>query len=387
MKVLKDTFKAVRCAAIPRKVLVVLQFTVSVTLIIGTIIVYQQIQFARNRPVGYSRGGLVMVPTYNPEIHNHFVAVKDELVGKGAIVAMAESGSPTTEIYSSTSGLEWRGKDPNLSTDFGNIDVSYDYGKTVGWQFLEGRDFSREFGTDSSALVLNEAAANYMGFKNSAGEQVTWFGQPFHVIGVVKNMVMTSPYEEPKPTVFSMSNEPTNVAILRINPKSSAKDAVNKIESVFKKYNPEQPFQLQFADDEYNKKFGNEQRVGKLAAIFATLAIVISCLGLFGLASFVAEQRTKEIGVRKVLGASVFNVWNLMSKDFLVLVIISFFIAIPASYYFMHKWLQNYTYRTNIAWWVFVVAGLGAMLITLFTVSYQSIRAALKNPVKSLRTE
>ncbi|CAN5821687.1 ABC transporter permease [soil metagenome] len=387
VKVLKGTFKAGRFAAIPRKVLVVTQFTVSVTLIIGTIIVYQQIQYAKNRPVGYTRDGLVSIYTMNTTIHDHFDAVKNELQNNGAIVSMAESGSPTTGVWSTTSGLSWRGKDPNLSTDFAAIDVSHDYGNTIGWQFKEGRDFSRDFATDSSAVILNEAAAKFMGFQNAVGETVTWWDRQLKVVGVVKNMIMNSPYDEPKPTVFELINEPANVAILKINPAAGAKDAVSKIEKVFKKFNPDQPFEYQFVDHDYAKKFSNEERISKLASFFAILAIVISCLGLFGLTSFVAEQRRKEIGVRKVLGASVLNVWNLLSKDFVILVAISFLIAIPASYYFMHNWLQNYNYRTDISWWIFLAAGIGSLLITVLVVSIQAIKAAVANPVKSLRTE
>ena len=387
VKVLKGTFKAGRFAAIPRKVLVVLQFTVSVTLIIGTIIVYQQIQFAKNRPVGYTRDGLVSVSTMNAAIHDHFDAVKNELIQKGAIISMAESQSPTTGTWSSTSGLNWKGKDPNLSTDFASIAVSYDYGKTIGWQFKEGRDLSKDFATDSTAIILNEAAAKFMGFQNAVGETVLWWDEPYKVVGVVKNMIMNSPYDEPRPTVFSLVNEAENIITLKINPAENAKDAVSTIETVFKKFNPDQLFEYQFVDDDYAKKFSNEERISKLASFFAVLAIAISCLGLFGLTSFVAEQRRKEIGVRKVLGASVLNVWNLLSKDFVMLVAISFLIAVPTSYYFMHNWLQNYNYRTEISWWIFLATGVGSLLITVLVVSIQAIKAVVANPIKSLRTE
>ena len=365
VKVLKGTFKAGRYAAIPRKVLVVLQFTVSVTLIIGTIIVYQQIQFAKNRPVGYTREGLISIPTMNSSVHDHFNAVKDELVQTGAVTSVAESGGPTTGIWNSTSGFSWKEKDPNLSIDFGVVSASYDYGKTIGWKIKEGRDFSRDFATDSSAFILNEAAVHFMGLKNPVGERVTWWGQPYTVIGVINDMVMESPYNEARPVIYTLSNEPGSVAIIKINPSANAKDAVSKIEPVFKKFNPEQPFEYKFVDEDYAKKFGDEERIGKLASVFAILAIAISCLGLFGLTSFVAEQRKKEIGLRKVLGASVLNVWNLLSKDFVRLVIISFFISVPLSYYFMHNWLQNYNYRTGLSWWIFAVAGAGSLLITI----------------------
>jgi len=388
VKVLKGTFKAGRFAAIPRKILVVLQFTVSVSLIIGTIIVYKQIQFAKNRPVGYTREGLVAIPTFvDSSIHVHFNAVKDELMQAGAVISMTEASSPTTGIWASSSGFNWKGKDPNLSIDFKTVRGSYDYGKTVGWQIKEGRDFSKDFATDTSAYILNEAAVQFMGLQNPIGETITSFDKPFTVIGVIDDMVMDSPYDTPKPTIYSLSDQQGTFTIVKINPTTGTKDALSKIEKVFRKFNPDQPFEYQFADEEYAKKFNNEVRVGKLAGFFALLAIIISCLGLFGLASFVAEQRTKEIGIRKVLGASVFSVWNLLSKDFVVLVLISFFIAVPVAWYAMSKWLLDYSYRINISWEIFLIAGLLAFFIALFTVSFQAIKAALANPVKSLRTE
>ena len=386
VKVLKGTFKAGRFAAIPRKVLVVIQFTVSIALIIGTIIVYNQIQFAKDRPVGYTRQGVITLPL-TPEIHSHFNAMRDALIQSGAITSMSEAGSPTTATWGSSSGFSWKGKDPNLSIDFLNVSTSYDYGKTIGWQIKEGRDFSKDFGTDTSAVILNEAAVNFMGFKNAVGETITWWDSPLKVIGVVHNMVMNSPYDEPKPTVFNLATDEQNITIAKINPSSGAKDALTKIEAVYKKFAPDQPFEFKFANDEYAKKFTSEERISKLASFFAILAIAISCLGLFGLASFVAAQRVKEIGVRKVLGASVLSVWNLLSKDFMMLVIISFFIAVPIAWYAMNKWLMDYSYRISISWGIFLIAGIAAIAIALLTVSFQAIKAAIANPVKSLRTE
>jgi putative ABC transport system permease protein len=387
VKVLKGTFKAGRFAAIPRKVLVVVQFTVSVTLIIGTIIVYRQIQFAKDRPVGYTREGLVTIPTPDSLIHQHFNAVKDELMQTGTIASVAESGAPTTSIWGSSSGFSWKGKDPNLSIDFGTARVSDDYGKTIGWHVKEGRDFSKDFSTDSSAVILNEAALHFMGLQNPVGETIMWFDRPYTVIGVINDMVMESPYSAVRPIIYYSSNEPGNFVIIKIDPKASVKEALSKIGPVFRKFDPGQPFEYQFADSEYAKKFGDEVRIGKLASFFAILAIIISCLGLFGLTSFVAEQRKKEIGVRKVLGASVFSVWNLLSRDFIGLVGISFLVAVPLAWYGMHKWLQDYSYRINISWGIFLVAGMIAIAIALMTVSFQAIRAAVANPAKSLRTE
>ncbi len=385
--VLKGTFRAGRFASLPRKVLVVLQFTVSVILIIGTIIVFRQIEFAKNRPVGYSRDGLVMIQMATENIHNHFDAVSNELKNSGAVSEVSESSSATTYVNEVDNGFEWQGKDPSAQGNFGVVFVSPDFGKTIGWKVKEGRDFSKDFLTDSSGMILNEAAVKFMGLRNPVGETIQWDGKPFHVLGVMKDIVMQSPYEPVFRTVFVMSQGAQNVVDIRINPLVSSHEALAKIETVFKKFNPEQPFSYKFMDDEYAKKFGDEERVGKLVSFFAVLAIFISCLGLFGMASFVAEQRIKEIGVRKVLGATVLHLWGLLSKDFLLLVVISFAIAAPASYYFMHNWLQNYNYRTDISWWIFAAAGLGAMMITLLTVSFQAIKAAIANPVKSLRTE
>ena len=387
VKVLKGTFRVGRLAAIPRKVLVVVQFTVSVVLIIGTIIVFRQIQFAKNRPVGYSRAGLITLPMVTGDIHKQFSAVKDELEKSGAIISIAEAGSPTTGNYSSNSGFDWKGKDPGQAVEFPNIDISPDYGKTIAWQFTAGRDLSATYLTDSLAFVINESAAKFMGLKNPVGETLKWDGVSFHIIGVVKDMVSESPYFPVRPTLFHLLKGGGDYVILRINPKISTSEALGKIEKVYKTYNPAQPFEYQFVDEEYAKKFGDEERIGKLASSFASLAIFISCLGLFGMASFMAEQRVKEIGVRKVLGASVFNLWGMLSKDFVVLIFISLLIASPIAYYFMHNWLQNYQYRSDVAWWIFAVTGVGAMMITLLTISYQSVKAALANPVKSLRSE
>jgi putative ABC transport system permease protein len=387
VKVLKGTFRTGRYAALPRKVLVVVQFTVCITMIIGTIIVFQQIQHSRNRPIGYNTNGLISLRLINDEVHKHFNAFRDELMQDGAIVSMSEASNPVTEVWGTSSGFEWEGKDPNLSVDFPRSYVSYDYGKTIGWDFKEGRDFSPEFATDSLSLIVNETAVKFMGLKKPLGTTVRWFGQPYTVIGVVKDIVMQSPYEQVRPSVFALSGGWENVVILKLNPNTSAMDAIAKVESSFKKINPVQPFEYEFVDEAYGKKFGNEQRIGKLAGFFAILAILISCLGLLGMVSFVAEKRTREIGVRKVLGASLFNIWNLLSKEFVLLVIISLAIAIPLAYYFMHNWLQNFNYRTGISPWIFVAGGAVVLLLTLITVSFQAIKAGLTDPVKSLRTE
>ncbi|MEP7268746.1 MAG: ABC transporter permease [Saprospiraceae bacterium] len=388
MQVLKGTFIRSQFTALPRQLLVILQFTISITLIIGTSIVYKQILFAKNRPVGYTREGLINIINPNSNLSNHSEAFSQELIRNGAIVSMATSSSPTTGTWGSTSGLNWEGKDPNLSIDFANIGTSYDYGKTVGWLIKEGRDFSRDFGTDSNAIIINEAAVNFIGLKDIVGKTITWWDEPFHIVGIVKNMIMNSPYNEPRPTVFNLTkNRVDNVVLVRLNPSISVKDALAKIEPTYKKFNPDEPFSFWFADNAYASKFENEERIGNLATCFAVLAIFISCLGLFGLTSFVAEQRNKEIGIRKVLGASAINLWGMLSKDFIKLVMISCVIATPIAYYILNNWLQNYNYRTDITWWIFAAPALGAILITLATVSLQSVKVAMSNPIKSLRTE
>ena len=226
-----------------------------------------------------------------------------------------------------------------------------------------------------------------MNLKNPVGSIITWWDKKYTVVGVIDNMVMRSPYDEATPTIYSELTYPGSFSILKIKPTANAREALSKVEPIFKSFNPDQPFEYSFVDEDYAKKFTNEERISKLASFFAILAVAISCLGLFGLTSFVAEQRKKEIGVRKVLGASVFNVWNLLSKDFVMLVIISFVISVPLSYYFMSKWLLNYHYRAELSWWIFFAAGIGALAITIAVVSFQAIKAAVANPVKSLRTE
>jgi len=386
VKVLKGTFKAGRVAALPRKILVVTQFVVSVVLIIGTIVVFRQIQFAKNRPVGYSREGLVDIGS-DDEVDQHYNAIKTELLNSGMVSQISETSSPSTGIHNYRTDVSWTGKDPNMTTGFANVRITSEYGKTVGWQFVEGRDFSDQLKTDSLAVILNEAAVKYMGLKKPLGTVVRFGNKDHLVIGVIKDMVRESPYNPVTQTLFYLSSADFDYLTVKINPHVSAHDAIKKIESVFTANAPTVLFSYNFVDEEYAKKFSNEERIGELSGIFAGLAIFISCLGLFGMASFMAEQRVKEIGVRKVLGASTFNLWKLLSKDFVILVVIALFIAIPIAYYFMSKWLMNYEYRSEISWWIFAGAGAGAIVITILTVSYQGIKAALMNPVKAIRVE
>ena len=393
VQVLKGTFRAGRGAVIPRQVLVVMQFTVSVTLIIGTITVYRQLRHAKDRPVGYAREGLVMVPKKTGAFYGKGELFRSELKRTGVVAEVAESRSSTTRITMMNGGFSYKGRELDMTSACGTLSVTPEYGKTVGWDFVAGRDFVRGLTSDSAGFVVNETFAKRLGLRNPVGETVRWApdwrkdkNQHFTILGVVKDMVITSPYEPANPTVFFLEDY-HNWINIRIRPDVSAAQALPKIAAVFARLTPETPFTYQFADQAYALKFAAEERIGKLAAFFATLAIFISCLGLFGLASFTAEQRTKEIGIRKVMGASVPALWRLLSKDFLVLVLVAFLIAAPVSWYFLSGWLENYAYRTELSWWVFALAGGGALFITLLTVSVQAIKAALQNPVKSLRTE
>lgn len=387
LKVLKGTFRAGRFAVVPRKVLIVVQFTVSIVLIIGTIVIYRQIQFAKNLPVGYSRNGLLSIQMTTPEIYKNYDVIRTEMLSAGAITELSQSQGPITDIWSGEGGYEWRGRKPEQQDGFSTIGGKFGYGKVVDWRFIAGRDFSTAFASDSMGLILNEAAAKYMGLAHPVGEIIRKDGKEYHVLGVVQNMIMTSPYDPVRPAIYYLLKEPGNFINIRINPEISTSKALVSIEKVMQKYNPGAPFEYKFADQEYAKKFSEEERIGQLSTFFAALAILISCLGLFGLASFLAEQRTKEIGIRKILGASVFQLWQMLSKDFVILVSISCFLAIPLAWYFLDKWLLRFYYHTTIVWEIFAVTGIGALLIALLTVSYQAAKAAMANPVKSLKAE
>ncbi len=303
------------------------------------------------------------------------------------ITEVAASDHQIGNIYVTNGGLEWRGKDPNMTDQFFTMRITSEFGNLIGWNITRGRDFSKEMKTDSTGFIINEAAVKYMGFDEPIGEKIGWADGQWQVIGVVENMMNQSPYVQARPTFYVQQANRPYIMNAKINPTVSASKAIDKIKEIYSKFEPTVPFDYNFLDQEYAQKFDYESRIGKLVSFFALLAIFISCLGLFGLASFVAEQRTKEIGVRKVLGASVLNLWQMLSKDFVVLVLISCVIAIPIANYFMGRWLQKYEYSVEISWWVFGVAIVGALSITILTVSYQAIKAASVNPVKSLRTE
>jgi ABC-type antimicrobial peptide transport system permease subunit len=387
LKVLKGTFKVGKFALVPRKVLVVMQFTVSVTLIAGTIIVFRQIEYARDRPVGYNRDGLIEVDMNTPDLNNHYNALRAELLSSGAVSSFSESSGSVTVQYGGTTNIFWEGKAPESQPLIMSNFVTHDYGKTVGWKLVAGRDFSRSFSTDSASMILNESAAKLMGFKKPLESFVKLNGKEFKVIGVIRDMIKESPFSKVSPSFFVVNYNNVSMVNIRLAPGLHITESLARVEKIFKKFSPDSPFSYQFVDKEFSKKFGDEERIARLASFFTILAILISCLGLFGLASFVAEQRTKEIGIRKVLGASVVNIWGLLSRDFILLVLLSCLIACPIAWYFMEDWLSNYTYRAPLSWWVFALTGLGALSITILTVSYQAIKAALLDPVRSLRSE
>ena len=388
VRVLKGSVKLGKFAATPRKVLVVLQFTISVLLINGTIIVFREINFAKDRPVGYDRAGLIAIQETTGDVYTNYNIIRSELLRTGAAIGMAESQCPVTNIFAGSDGWGWTGKRPGQKDNFATVPVRREFGETIRWQIVQGRDFSKDFATDSSAMILNESAVRFMGLKDPVGTVVyDRDKKPFAVIGVVKDMIQTNPYGDIPQTLFTLLHEGGNILNIRLHPALSTGAALKKVEAVFKRYNPGAPFTYSFVDRDYAQKFGDEERIGNLALFFALLAIAISALGLFGLASFVAEQRTREIGIRKVLGASLLGLWKLLSREFAVLVVISLVIAIPLAQYFMSRWLSQYSYRTAMPWWIFACAGLGALVLTLITVSYHTVRAALTNPTKSLRSE
>lgn len=391
--VLKGTFKTGRYSALPRKILVVTQFTVSVALIIGTMIVMEQIDHAKNRPVGYAKEGLIQIPVMSVEFIGKEDTMRNQFIASGAVMEMAWTSSPTTSVWSNRSGYTWEGKTPGFQEDFAHTSVSYEFVEALGLKVLEGRGFSRDFPTDSLAVILNKTAVDYMGIQDPIGKYIRDSNEnssapPLKIIGVIDDMIMQSPYTPVKQSMYVFDRfGNTNYYNLRLNPKQSVSENLAQIEKTFKANFPTIPFQYQFVDEQYGRKFRAEERVANLSKVFTLLAIFISCLGLFGLASFVAEQRVKEIGVRKTLGASVGQLWMLLSKDFIKLVLISLIIGSPIAYYMMTQWLQKFPYRTDVSLAVFVIACSGALLITLITVSYQAIRSATSNPVDSLRTE
>lgn len=393
VRVLKGTFRTGRLAALPRKILVVTQFTISVALIIGTLVIMKQIRYAKDRPMGYNSSNLIQIPIMSQDFTGKYDLMRSEFTRSGAVVSMASSSSPSTAIWSNRSGFTWDGKDPGFQEDFGWVEVSPEYVATLGLEVIRGRDLSRDFATDSLAVLINETGVKYMGVADPIGVQIRDDDEedpspPMTIVGVVKDMVMQSPYQPVKQTLFLYDRfGNASYYYLKLNPQQSTTENLAAVQAVYKEHFPNLPFEYDFVDEEYGKKFASEERVADLAMVFTILAILISCLGLFGLTSFVAERRTKEIGVRKIMGARVSTIWMLLSRDFVQLVGIACLVAFPLAWWLMDGWIQKFTYRTSISWVLFIMAGMGALAITVITVSFQAVRAATQNPVKSLRTE
>jgi putative ABC transport system permease protein len=384
VKVLKSTIQTGYAATLPRKILVVLQFSCSVALIISTVIIYRQIQHAKDRPSGFDMNRLLF--TYSSDdLSSNYTALKNELLQKGVVESMSRSTSPATNVYWHSDVEQWPGKIAGETIQMGIIVTDPDYFKTMGMPLLAGRNFSGP--TDTTSVLFNEAAIRRMRMKEPLNQRINFQGKELRIAGVVKDALMTSPFDPAEPAMFLCRPGQQNVLIYRISPDIKTSDALTKLTAAFNKYNPAFPYSYEFADASYAYKFNLEILIGKLAGLFAGLAIFISCLGLFGLAAYIAEQRTKEIGIRKVLGATVSQLWLMLSKDFIVLVLISCLIASPLALYFLQNWLQQYSYRITIGPGVFLIAAGTAIAITVITVSFQAIKAAVANPVRSLRSD
>jgi putative ABC transport system permease protein len=382
-KVLKGAIQVGKSASISRKVLVIIQFSCSIALIISTVVIYRQIQYAKDRSVGYQASQL-MTASMNDDLIGNYRPLKNDLLQSGLVQSVTSASSPITGVSAHTNLDYWPGKYPGETVEMGIITTTGDYFKTLGMKIKEGRDFINAT-SDTYNVILNEAAVKRLRLKDPINQFLKKDGKQYRIIGVVKDALMNSPFAAADPTAFAYGDGDN--MLYRLSSNVNTHQAIEKLSLIFNKYSPAYPYLYSFVDQDYAHKFSEEVLVGKLAGIFAGLAIFISCLGLFGLAAFVAEQRTKEIGVRKVLGASVTQVWVLLSKDFIVLVVISCVIASPAALYFLQSWLQKYDYRISIGPGVFIVSALSAIAITLVTVSFQTIKAAFANPVKSLKSE
>lgn len=384
--VLKGTFKAANTLITPRRVLVVVQFSFAIVLIICTVIVKQQISYVQDRDAGYQRENLAYY-YIKTGLEKNYPVLRRELLSNGLAEAVCKTSSPITEGWSDSWGFEWRGKNPNDKTDFDRFCADGDFVGTMGLTITQGRDFNLEkFPSDSTALLINESALRVMKFKEPIGEIIRDGDQQWHIVGVFKDFILNSPYFPTKPMLVEGAKGWFNVVHLRLKPQISAAE-IKRIDALFSKYSPGFDYTISFVDPEYEQKFSSEQRVGVFASVFAGLTIFISCLGLFGLATYMAESRIREIGIRKVLGASVTNITTMLASNFAKLVLIAIAIATPFAWWLMQRYLEDFPYHVSIQWWVFLVAGAGALLIALITVSFQSVKAALSNPVKNLRTE
>lgn len=385
VKVLKGTFLTGRNAALPRKVLVVFQFGISVLLISSTVLVYQQIQYVKNRDLGYKTNNLLSIPT-SDEAKRNAQVIKNELLQTGLIASVTRTMTPLTEIWNFTPAPDWNGKPAGTEMIMTATATDQGYSETMQTKMLAGRDFTPA-PVDSNAMLLNKAAVDMMQLKEPIGMEMRHFNRKYTVVGVTENVVMGSPYTPVMPMMTFYSPERTNFLVIRMKEGVKPQELLPKIERIFKQHSPETPFQYSFVDQDFNSKFITEDLISRLSKIFAGLAIFICCIGLSGLASFTIERRFKEIGIRKVLGASVQQLIFLISKEFLLLVGIAALISIPVTWYLLNNWLANYEYRISISIWLFVGSCISVLLITLLIVLLNSIRAAMSNPSKSLRTE
>lgn len=385
VKVLKGKVQVGKSASLPRKILVTLQFGFSILLIIGTIVIYWQINFVKARDLGYDQENLITVE-YTAEVGKNYRTIKQELLNTGVVSSVCKSNSPITEIWSNNF-LGWPGKPEEQKVLFTTISTEYDYTKTMGIKLLEGRDFSEDYKSDTAAIIVNKAALDVMGLKDPIGQQLDLWGGKRELIGIVDNVLMGSPYQPVKPMFMVLIPEWASAVTVRLEKTKDLQASIRKVEEVFKKYNPAYPFEYDFADVEFAKKFTTINMTSRLASLFAGLAIFITGLGLFGLAAFLAEQRTKELGIRKVMGASVISLVTLMSRDFSRLVLIAFLISSPVAWWLLNQFLLRYPVRVAIPWWVFPVTGLVALIFASAIVSTQAFRAARANPAVSLRNE
>ena len=389
IKVLKGSISKANTHITPRKVLVVLQFSFAIILITCTVIVENQLSYARNRDAGFDRNHLAFTFVQG-DVLPHYDAIKRDLLASGAVVSVTKTFSPMTRVWGMRTGFSWPGSSPaDKSLYFTQYEADADFVKTTGTHLAEGRDIDiNNYKTDSTAVLLNETAVHAMRLANPVGRTITdESGTSFHVVGVIKDFIIANPYAPINPMIIRGLATGYPVIHFRLNPGRPVAADVALAERVFKHYNPQYPFECNFVDDTYNAKFRAEQQEGTLGILFAVLTIFISCLGLFGLAAYMAENRTREIGIRKVLGASVTGITVMIAADFIKLVGIAIVVAIPIAWLSMNSWLDGYTYRIHITGSVFLLSGLLAIGIALLTVGYQSIRAALANPVKSLRSE
>ncbi|HTI10520.1 MAG TPA: ABC transporter permease [Puia sp.] len=387
LSVLKGSYKGIGALVTPRKMLVVFQFTFAIILITCTVIIYNQIGYSRNRPLGYNRSSLDFV-YMKGDIKKNYPLIKKDLLSSGAITSLTRTNSPITDVWAQEDGYEWEGKDPKSRYIFDLFFADNNFVQTMGLTMMAGRDINiDQYPADTSAVLLNASAVNIMNYKDPLGKTIRKHNKIFHIVGVVNNFIPGSPYAPVEPVTITSPQNEWGTLSFRLNDKNSTSANLEKIARIFKKYNPDYAFDYKVVEDIHSETFQEAKHIGALAAVFSGLTIFISCLGLFALAAYMAENRIKEIGIRKVLGASVSGIATLLSKDFLKLVLISFVIASPLAGWAMHSWLQNFSYHIRISWWIFALTGLLTVLITIITVSTQAIKAALANPANSLRTE